>query len=370
MGLFEVFIPATGPEGFNITTKIEADTWIQALRSGLSKLGDAADVQNIMVDINEHGIDVTEPASGRVFRIKELNQGAAPAPAASAPPPAAAAPPPAAVAPPPAAAAPPPAATAPPPAAAAPPPAAAAPPPAAVAPPPAAAAPPPAAAAPPPAAAAPPPAAAAPAPLIAGAARFTGDSGSELGVEHNAPAPAVAVGRQAVAAVRPMEEILGDLFFKTADVFEYDDIMEAAAYMLDLANQAIPCESGAVFVSDINRNDLYFAAATGPKAGDVMSFRVPMGQGIVGFSAQSGVSLAISDVHKDPHFFAAISKKLGYDTRSILCSPAQKEGRVFGALELINKSSGSTFSAEDVNVLNFISHEFAEYLVGTGQTGD
>ena len=40
MPLFEVFIPTTDPDGFNITARIRADSWIQALRNGLSKLGD------------------------------------------------------------------------------------------------------------------------------------------------------------------------------------------------------------------------------------------------------------------------------------------------------------------------------------------
>ncbi len=105
MPLFEVFIPTTDPDGFNITARIRADSWIQALRNGLAKLGDAADVRNIMCDIHETGIDVTDPQSGRVFRITELPEEDAPA--ATAPPPAAGAPPPPVAAGPPPAAAPP-----------------------------------------------------------------------------------------------------------------------------------------------------------------------------------------------------------------------------------------------------------------------
>ena len=63
-------------------------------------------------------------------------------------------------------------------------------------------------------------------------------------------------------------------------------------------------------------------------------------------------------------------KSARFETRSILCSPAQQEGRVFGALELINKSGNTTFTRDEVNVLNYLAHELAEYLVNTGQTGD
>lgn len=175
---------------------------------------------------------------------------------------------------------------------------------------------------------------------------------------------------------RPREEkrsaadLISDLFEATQSIHNHANLRDAASYILSLAMRTIPSDSGAVFISDINRDDLYFAAAAGPKATDVMSFRVPMGQGIVGFSAQAGVSLAVSDVQKDPRFYAKISQALGYETRSIVCSPAQQGGRVFGAIELINKKSGTSFTGNEVDILNYLAHEFADYLVTTGQTGD
>src|SRR5689334_22374121 len=84
MPLFEVFIPGTQPDGFNITARIRADSWIQALRNGLSRLGDTTDVRNVLCDITESGIEVTEPVGGRVFRIRELPD-TAPVMPASAP---------------------------------------------------------------------------------------------------------------------------------------------------------------------------------------------------------------------------------------------------------------------------------------------
>ena len=71
--------------------------------------------------------------------------------------------------------------------------------------------------------------------------------------------------------------------------------------------------------SDISDDDLQFVAATGPKASEVMKFRVPMGQGIVGFAAQEGVSLAVSDVEKDDRFYKDISDKIGYPVIIVDC---------------------------------------------------
>jgi len=372
MPLFEVFVPAADASGFNITARIRADSWIQALRNGLSRLGDTTDVRNVMCDITEEGIDVTEPQSGRVFRIRELAdaEGAAPA----APPPVAATPTAPVVAPtPPPAAKPATITSAPPPAARRPPPVAVAP----AAPPPAAKPAPVAEARPAPAAVKAPPK---PAPLPREASGPKGTPPAErfqamveeetIKEERPTAGAAVQIGRGKVTATRTVEDMIAELFESTQQMYDKRDFKEAAAFLLELAHKNIPSDSGAVFISDFNRGDLFFAAATGPKAKDVVKFRVGMGQGIVGFSAQEAVSLAVSDVHRDPRFYAKISQSLGYETRSILCAPAQSDGRVYGAIELINKASGSSFSSDEINLLNYLAHEFADYLMNTGQPGD
>ncbi|OGR14802.1 MAG: hypothetical protein A2341_15690 [Deltaproteobacteria bacterium RIFOXYB12_FULL_58_9] len=210
----------------------------------------------------------------------------------------------------------------------------------------------------------------APAPAVPAVERFLSVVEEETITQEKASAAdRVKIGR-VKEDEKSIDDLLADLFEATQALYDQEDLQAAARLILDLAHDTIPSDAGAVFISDINRMDLFFAAATGPKAEDVLKFRVPMGQGIVGFASQEGVSLAVSDVHKDPRFYANISTALGYETRSILCAPAQVEGRVFGAIELINKKSGSSFTSHEVNLLNYLAHEFADYLINTGQTGE
>ncbi|MEO1172228.1 MAG: hypothetical protein AAFX94_09265 [Myxococcota bacterium] len=294
MPTFELFIPALDESGFNVTARIEADNWMHALRNGLSKLGEGVDVRNVLCDINEQGIDVTEPQSGRVFRIKELGAAPAAAPTPARPP----------VAPAPA-----------------------------TTPPAPAPAPAPIPAAPAPAPAARPAPAPAPAPVPAPVTLGVPKAAPEhITRQRASEAPRVAIGRIRKDAVgRPVEDIIAELFEETAELQSQPDVAAAANMLIDLAMKVIPSDSGSVYVADINRSDLFFAAARGPKAAEVMKFRVAIGQGLVGFSAQEGVGLAVSDAQRDPRFFSAISEKLGYSTHSILCSPAQREGRLYGA---------------------------------------
>jgi len=370
MPKFEVFIPAAQASERSLTLKVDADNWMAALKAGLKRLGQGgAQVANIMVDVMEdNSIHVTEPASGRVFRIKELEEGLAfeelPAPRAQPkqalpgsdaptprdmpaidlpePPPKAAAKterprPPAGPAPsqrpekaPPAR--PPPAPRPTPPAAAA--------------------RVPPAAAAPVAATQVRPP----PTPLL--------DATDVRAIEQlEQPVQPVTgqIGRTRSSAT--LEDVFADLFERTQEItgLERD---RALAFLLDLALEKIPADAGSVFISDLATADLELVQARGPKAVELkrMKLRVPVGLGIVGFCAKEAVSLAISDTEKDDRFYRNVSQKIGYLTRSILCAPMVSSGRTFGCIEIINKQGTSHFSDAELAILAYVAHEGAKFL--------
>ena len=74
MPRFEVYVPASPPLlPVDVTLRVDSEHWLAALKAGLQKaaLGDVA--ANILCDIQADGsIHVSDPESGRVFRIKEL----------------------------------------------------------------------------------------------------------------------------------------------------------------------------------------------------------------------------------------------------------------------------------------------------------
>jgi GAF domain-containing protein len=187
------------------------------------------------------------------------------------------------------------------------------------------------------------------------------------------PAKVQIVAAPAAAPVEPIgrkeekggniEDVLADIFSEVMDLWSTCKTKEdVASFMLDLSLRKINAESGGVFFADIAGGDLMFLAARGPKAREVMKFKVPMGVGIVGFCAGSGVSVAISDVNKDPRWYNLISKSTGYDTKSILCSVVQYDGQSLGAIELVNKKGNATFTLDELNILNYIAHEAGDAL--------
>jgi hypothetical protein len=310
-----------------LTLRLEADHWLGALKTGLQRLGEASPANNVLCDIQADGsIHVTDPDSGRVFRILELP---ATTPVAPEPVVIPAAPAPAAVA----------------------------------APPPAPAA---EQAAPFRSRLAPPPE---PIPrakkgpgLAATPARPSGHV--ERVEETRTPAltPSRPIGR--ITMTVKAEDVLAELFLEVSELAQITERPAGLGFLLDTAMRIIGCEAGTVFTADLGRSDLSFEVVRGPTADKLMALqlKVPVGVGIVGFCAQENVAVAVSDVEKDSRFYRVVSEATGYQTRSLLCAPMAREGRVVGCLEVVNKKGNKPFDQKDLAVLSYLAAQAAAFL--------
>eukprot|EP00095_Tigriopus_kingsejongensis_P009245 maker-scaffold495_size155559-snap-gene-0.38 protein:Tk09245 transcript:maker-scaffold495_size155559-snap-gene-0.38-mRNA-1 annotation:"dual 3 -cyclic-amp and -gmp" len=81
--------------------------------------------------------------------------------------------------------------------------------------------------------------------------------------------------------------------------------------------------------------------------------RVPWGQGIVGYVAQSGIALNIQDVYQDKRFNQEVDAMTGYRTRSMMCHPIKDcNGDVIGVAQVINKANDGSFNPNDQAILD------------------
>jgi hypothetical protein len=404
MPKFEVHIPANDPGGYNMTLKVGADNWMAALKAGMQKLGEQGTVsQNVMVDIQEdNSIHVTEAHSGRVFRIRELTDeevaraqvkrpsGLRPIPKADAkldadaksrtvlmaPPvgspaahpelktipgiPAASLEMPTPVPTPVPQPAPQPATQVP---------------------------------------------LRASGPLSQRPAPSPEQRRAHPPVESSpTPAPARAPYAERLSGIRPKssprievpdveelvqplkpvtsnigrprtspnlgvargsaEDVLADIFLRVVELDRLQSVEAAMEFILDLALEKVPCESGSVFRADGTSGDLSFLAARGPKAKELLEsdITIPAGTGIAGFCAVEGVSVAVNDVEKDPRHYSAVSAQVKYSPKSMLCSPMMTHGRSFGCVQLINRREGPQFKEHEVGVLAYLAHQAALFL--------
>jgi putative ABC transport system ATP-binding protein len=130
------------------------------------------------------------------------------------------------------------------------------------------------------------------------------------------------------------------------------------AFTVKMGN-LLESERASLFLVDRERNELWlrFAQEEGDKPVD---FRIPIGSGIAGSVAESGVGLRIDDAYADPRFHRAIDEETGFRTRSVLCLPIQDaDGKVFAVAQLLNRRDGQPFDAAD-------EAHFAEFLGSIG----
>jgi len=175
--------------------------------------------------------------------------------------------------------------------------------------------------------------------------------------------PRSAVGMPAVPRVS-VEDILADIFDRVQAIHSKPTSEDALAFVLDLALEKVPADSGSVFRADYATGDLTFAVARGPKAKELLASRiiVPAGSGIAGFCSMEGVSLAISDVDKDPRHYTAVADKVDYEITSLACAPMMTHGRSFGCVQLINKKGSHTFADHEIGIISYLAHQAALYL--------
>ena len=178
--------------------------------------------------------------------------------------------------------------------------------------------------------------------------------------------PAGPIGRRkpARSPAAQLEDVLAEVFERVQGVYQRRDASDGLGYLLDLAMEKIPVEAGSVFSSELVSGDLRFVVVRGPKAQEILDAKIviPAGTGLVGFCAVEGVSLALSDVQKDPRFYRGVSDRVHYETRSILCSPIIAHGRTFGCMELVNRRETPVFSEYEVGMLSYIAHQGALFL--------
>jgi CheY-like chemotaxis protein len=92
--------------------------------------------------------------------------------------------------------------------------------------------------------------------------------------------------------------------------------------------------------------------------------RLPAGQGVAGWVAQTGQGVIIADVALDPRFFGEIDTQTGFHTHSLLAVPLRVREEVIGVLEVVNKTTGE-FSQDDQSLVETIAASAAIAIENT-----
>jgi GAF domain-containing protein/HAMP domain-containing protein len=105
-----------------------------------------------------------------------------------------------------------------------------------------------------------------------------------------------------------------------------------------------------VWLLDMESNELVCRQSSGPRSEEVRGWRIPFGQGIVGWVAEQGRSLVLDDVAGDNRHQGALAKSINLEPRSLLTVPLIIQGRVIGCLQALDTEVGR-FSRSDLALI-------------------
>ena len=119
------------------------------------------------------------------------------------------------------------------------------------------------------------------------------------------------------------------------------------------ASETVGAEAGAILLFDED-GQLRFRTAQGGASREIKPMVVKPGEGVAGWTAQTGRPAVVNDTRADSRFVTRFDEETGFVTRSALSVPLLFEGRVIGVLELINKQANGAPAAFDENDLSIL----------------
>lgn len=133
------------------------------------------------------------------------------------------------------------------------------------------------------------------------------------------------------------------------------DLEEILRLIVLKMSELIPAGPWSLLLKDPETGELTFKIIVGVDQECVSGLRICKGEGIAGHVAESGESLFIEDVHKDPRFFQKVDHVTGFTTRSIVCVPLPTHGRILGVIEVVNVDDIPLFKSRYLSILTILA---------------
>ena len=125
--------------------------------------------------------------------------------------------------------------------------------------------------------------------------------------------------------------------------------------IMEKIHEVLRPDTWSLLLMDMEKHELYFQIATGAGAEALKDVRIPLGQGVAGWVAQSGEAVVVPDTTKDSRFFSRVDEKTQTATRSIVAVPVRFREQCLGVIELINCIGPEGFSHRDLVLLEALA---------------
>jgi len=133
------------------------------------------------------------------------------------------------------------------------------------------------------------------------------------------------------------------------------DIREVLKTVIQRALATVNARVGSIMLLDENDHCLRIAAAEGLNESDIRNTVVRLGEGVAGQVAETGESIVVEDMEKDPR--TAKTKIAAQGSTSFICMALRVHERIIGVLNLYKNKDQHAFSETDLRFLKtLLSH--------------
>ncbi len=139
------------------------------------------------------------------------------------------------------------------------------------------------------------------------------------------------------------------------------DTRELLSTIATTIRELFDVEGCSLLTIERETGDLIFHTIEGGNE-ELRQVRLKADQGIVGWVVSHRESVLVKDTSKDDRFYRGIDQQVGFQTRSILCSPMEVRGELVGAIEAINARNPEGFQEEDIQYLEAVASQAAVAL--------
>lgn len=139
-----------------------------------------------------------------------------------------------------------------------------------------------------------------------------------------------------------------------------DDLDELLDRILEKTISLMGATAGSIALISKNLGDLRFHTTIGEHSDQMLKRRLPLGKGIIGWSAEKGMPAIVNNPSNDNRFAQNFAAEIGHVPQNVLCAPLFMGDEILGAIEVIDKisvsESGRTaFDEEDLQLLQLIA---------------
>jgi serine phosphatase RsbU (regulator of sigma subunit) len=153
----------------------------------------------------------------------------------------------------------------------------------------------------------------------------------------------------AVKVTHEINDMVRAIFDYAARIGREHQLEELVRLNADFARDLVGADRCSLWLIDAAADELWTKVAHG-----VENLRVPVGAGIVGACIREDQVILVNDAENEPRLLRTVDQHSGYCTHQALCVPLRTEGKVIGALQLLNKPSG--FTDADARLLGLLAH--------------